>query len=78
MINKFGILNGAIYFYSGIFQNYLAFIPAKNTLNIFVALLKLIHRDLMEFQKKIITKSDSSSVPYFVDYHVLPDTMDTV
>ena len=48
------------------------------TLNIFVALLKLIHRDLMEFQKKIITKSDINYVPYFVDYHVLPDTMDTV
>ena len=32
----------------------------------------------MEFQKKIITKSDINYVPYFVDYHVLPDTMDTV
>ena len=29
LINKFSILNGAIYFSSGIFQNYLVFIPAK-------------------------------------------------
>ena len=29
LINKFSILNGAKYFYSGIFQNYLVFITAK-------------------------------------------------
>ena len=29
LINKFIILNGAKYFSSGIFQNYLVFIPAK-------------------------------------------------
>ena len=29
LINKFSILKGAKYFSSGIFQNYLAFIPAK-------------------------------------------------
>ena len=29
LINKFNILNGAKYFSSGIFQNYLVFIPAK-------------------------------------------------
>ena len=27
--NKFSILNGANYFYSGIFQNYFVFIPVK-------------------------------------------------
>ena len=30
LINKFSILNGAKYFSSEIFQNYLVFIPAKN------------------------------------------------
>ena len=30
LINKFSILNGAKYFSSGILQNYLVFIPAKN------------------------------------------------
>ena len=40
-------------FFSGIFQNYLVFIPA-NTLNILVALLEFIHRNLMEYQKKIL------------------------
>ena len=29
LIDKFSILNGAKYFSSGIFQNYLVFIPAK-------------------------------------------------
>ena len=29
MINKFSIFNGAKYFSSGIFRNYLEFIPAK-------------------------------------------------
>ena len=38
LINKFSILNGAKYFSSVIFQNYLVFIPAKNILNILLAL----------------------------------------
>ena len=38
LINKLSILNGTKYFPSGIFQNYLVFIPAKNTLNILAAL----------------------------------------
>ena len=32
LINKFSILNGAKYFSSGIFQNYLVFIPATSSL----------------------------------------------
>ena len=35
LINKFSILNGAKYFPSGIFQNYLAFIPATKKINYF-------------------------------------------
>ena len=53
-LTKFSILNGAKYFSSGIFQSYLVFIPAKNTLNILVALLALIHANLMEYQKKVL------------------------
>ena len=34
-MNKFSILNGAKYFSSGIFQNYLAFIPAKEYIKYF-------------------------------------------
>ena len=54
LINKFSILNEAKYFSSGTIQNYLVFIPAKNTLNILVALLGLIRGYLMEYQKKIL------------------------
>ena len=35
MTNEFSILNGAKYFSSGIFQNYLVFIPAKNYIKYF-------------------------------------------
>ena len=54
MINEFGILNGAKILSSGIFRNYLVFIPAKNTLNILVALLGFIHGNLMECKKNIL------------------------
>ena len=49
LIDKFSILNGAKYFSLGIFQNYLVFIPAKNTLNIFLVLFILNPGNLMEF-----------------------------
>ena len=51
-MNKFSILDGKKYFSSGIFQNYLACIPAKNYINILVALLRLIRGNLTECQKK--------------------------
>ena len=35
LIDKFSILNGAKYFSSGIFQNYLVFIPAKKYIKYF-------------------------------------------
>ena len=35
LINKFSILNGAKYFSSGIFQNYLVFIPYKKYIKYF-------------------------------------------
>ena len=49
LINKFSILDGAKYFCSEKFQNYLLFIPAKNIKS--VALLGLICRNLMKCQK---------------------------
>ena len=52
LINKFIILDEAKYFWLGIFQNYLAFIPDKN--KDLVALLGLIHKNLMECQKKVL------------------------
>ena len=41
MINKFSILNGAKYFSSAIFQNYLVFIPAKNYTKYFSGTTKI-------------------------------------
>ena len=35
LINKFSILNDAKYFSSGIFQNYLVFVPAKKYIKYF-------------------------------------------
>ena len=35
LMNKFSILNGAKYFSSGMFQNYLVFIPVKKYLKYF-------------------------------------------
>ena len=74
LINKYSILNGAKYFYSGIFENYLLFIPPKNILNILMVLLRLIRGNLMEYMKKIlkIIESDSNLAPTFVDDHLLP------
>ena len=75
LMNKIGILNGAKFLSSGMFQNCLVFILAKNTLNISVALLRLIRGNLMECQKKILktTKSDRNFAPTFLDHHLLQD-----
>ena len=35
LINKFSILNGAKYVFSGLFQNYLIFMPAKKYIKYF-------------------------------------------
>ena len=50
LINKFSILNRAKYFSSGIFQNYLIFIPAKKYIKYF----RNLFGNLMECQKKIL------------------------
>ena len=73
---------GQKYFSSEIFQNYLVFIPFKNTLNILAALLGLIpgSHGMTEVNIENITTSGSYFASTFVDHHALPDLnfMDTV
>ena len=77
MIDKFSILNGAKYFSSGIFQNYLVFIPAIKYIKYFHATTRIYSwksNVISEESTENITKSDSNFAPTFVDHHVLPDT----
>ena len=76
MINKFSILNGAKYFSSGIFQNYLVFMPAKKYIKYFNGTTQIKFwksNGMSEETIKYITKSDSNFAPTFVDRHLLPD-----
>ena len=76
MINKFSILNGAKYFYLGIFQNYLVFIPAKKYIKYFSGTTPIDSwksNGMSEETIENITKSDSNFSPTFVDHHLLPD-----
>ena len=76
MINKFNILNGAKYFPSGIFQNYLVFIRTKKYIKYFSG-TTWIHswesNGISEEDIANISKSDSNFAPTFVDHHLLPD-----
>ena len=76
LINKFSVLNGSKYFYSGIFQNYLVFIPAKNYIKYFSGTTWIDFwksNGIPEENIEKITKSDSHFSPTFVDHHILPD-----
>ena len=76
MINKFSILNGAKYFPSGIFQNYLVFIAAIKHIKYFHGTTQIYSwksNGMSEESIENITKSDSNFAPTFVDHHVLPD-----
>ena len=42
LINKFSILNRAKYLFSGVFQNYLVFIPAKKCINDFSGTTRIV------------------------------------
>ena len=70
MTNKFSILNGAKYFSSGIFQNYLVFIPAEKDIKCFKGTTRIDSEENIEN----ITESDSNFAPTFIDHHLLPDT----
>ena len=70
MINKYNILNRAKSF-SGIFQNYLVFIPAKKYIKYFHGTTQIYSWKSNRISEK--TKSDSNFTPTFADHHVLPD-----
>ena len=72
MIDKFSILNGAKYFSSGIFQNYLVFMPAKKYIKYFSGTTRINswkYNGMSEENIENITKSDSNFAPTFVDHH---------
>ena len=76
LIDKFSILNGAKYFSSGIFQNYLVFIPAIKHIKYFHGTTQIYSwksNGMSEESIENITKSDSNFAPNFVDHHSLPD-----
>ena len=76
LIDKFSILNGAKYFSSRIFQNYLIFIPVNKYIKYFTGTTRIESRKsngMPEESIENITKSDSNFAPTFVDHHVLPD-----
>ena len=77
MIDKFSILNGAKYFSSGIFQNYLVFMPAKKYIKYFSGTTQIDSwksNGMLEGNIENINKSsDSNLAPKFVDHHSLPD-----
>ena len=77
MINKFSILNGGKSFSSGIFQNYLIFIPAERYIKYFSGTTRINSwkfNGMSGENIENITKSDSNFAPTFVDHHLLPDT----
>ena len=72
LINKISILNGAIYYSSGIFQNYLIFMPTKKyTKSVSDATRFDSWKSNGMSEEKIenITNSDSNFAPTFVDHH---------
>ena len=76
MINWYKILSGAKYFSSGIFQNYLVFIPAYKSVKYFsgTTQINLWKRNGMsEENVKNITKSDKNFTLTFANHHLLPD-----
>ena len=76
LLHKFSILNEAKYFPSGIFQNYLVFIPAKKYIKYFSGTTWIESwksNGISEESIENITKPSSDFAPTFVDYHLLQD-----
>ena len=76
MIDKFSILNGTKYFSSGIYQNYLVFIPVNKYIKYFTGTTRIEwwkSNGMSEESMENITNSDSNYAPTFVDHHLLPD-----
>ena len=74
LINKFSILNGVKYFFSGIFQNYFVFIPAKKCIKYFSGTTRIDLKKPNIMSEKFfenITKSGCNFAPTFFDHHLL-------
>ena len=70
------ILNGAKYFSSEIFQNYVVFIPAKKYIKYFSGTTQIElwkFNGMPEESIENITTSDSNFAPTFVHHNLLPD-----
>ena len=76
LINKFSVPNEAKNLSSGIFQNYLLFIPAKKYIKYFSGTTWIDSWKFNGISEENIenkTKSESNFAPNFVDHHLLPD-----
>ena len=76
LINIFSILNGAKYFSSGIFQDYLVFIRAKKYVKYFNDTTRIDSwksNGMSEENIENISKPDRNLVPTFDDHHSLLD-----
>ena len=76
MIDKYGILNGATNFSSGVFQIYLLFVPPKKYIKYFSGTTRIYSWNSNGMSKeniRNITKSDSNFATTFVDHHLLPN-----
>ena len=72
-MNKSSIRNGAKYFSSGIFQNYLVFIPAAKYIKYLSGTNRIDSwkfNGMSEENVGNITKSGSIFAPTFVDHHI--------
>ena len=81
LVSKFSILNGAKYFSSGIFQNYLVFIPTKKYIKYFSGTTRIDSwksNGMSEENIESITKSDRNFAPTLVDHHLLPEIIKNV
>ena len=76
MINGYKILNSAKYFPSGIFQNYLVFIPSKKCIRYFNSTTRIYSwtfKGMSEESIENLTKLDSLFAPTFVHRYILPE-----
>ena len=76
MVDKFIILNGAKYFSSGIFQDYLVFILAIKYIKYLHATIRMYSwkfNGISEESIENINKSDRNFAPTFLDHYILPD-----
>ena len=76
LIDKFNIANGPKYFSSGIFQNYLVFVPGKTYIKNFSGSTRIDSwksNGVSEEKIENIIKSGSNFATTFVDHNLLPD-----